>query len=90
MISNIVFVIAVIYAMVNGAVYLAGKPTTWSWTRVFLETNGILTAVLLAGWMPWILILGFEITSFKIVFGVWALAFFAVVFGIPAYMIQNE
>ena len=87
MISNIVFVVAVIYAMVNGAVYLAGKPTTWSWSRTFLETNGFLTAVLLAGWMPWILILRFGITSFKIVFGVWAFAWFVACFGIPAYMV---
>ena len=87
--SDIAFVIAAIYAMVNGAVFLSGKPTTWSWTEVFLKTNGFLTAILAAGWMPWILIFGFEITSFKIVFGVWALAWFGAVFGIPAYMTKS-
>lgn len=89
MVSNIVFFIALIFAMVNGAIFLVGKPTTDSWTEALLKTNGFLIAILSAGWMPWLLILGLGITNFKVVVGITALFWFGAIFGLPAYITRD-
>lgn len=84
--SDLLFVVGMIYILVNLTMWLAGKPTTWSWTRAFFEINLFLSAILLAGATPWVLILVFGITNFKLYFGITVTVWFGTISGLVKYM----
>lgn len=90
MIDNFLFLVGLIFVLCNFGVWMVGKPSRWSWTRVFLELNVSLAIIIAAASVPWALVFWLGATGFKTVIGVTSVIWTITIFGLANFWTYHK